>query len=173
MLTVLITLTTAGTDTGPFNLYSNIDGFVSPFETNVAKLDLESGYTSYLVPDSTTTIRVQSNNALCANYIDLIIGTVITTTSTSSTTTTTTTINPGDFDFYLADKYTCGSCSLVQTNVIVRFPTGSSVTINRYYLSVGDGDVYKILSTTSSDPSAILMTTSGGNAILCSSIICP
>ena len=28
MLTVLITLTTAGADTGNFNLYSNVDGYV-------------------------------------------------------------------------------------------------------------------------------------------------
>lgn len=89
--TVLITLTTAGADTGPFDLYSNIDGFTVPFENNVAKLDLEAGYTSVVVPDSATTIRVQSDNVLCDNYIDLAIITTTTSTSTTTTTSTSTT----------------------------------------------------------------------------------
>ena len=87
--TVLITLTLAGTDTGPFNLYSNIDGYATPFESSVAKIDLEAGYMSVLVPDDATTIRVASDNPLCDNYVNLTIVTT-TTTSTSSTTTTTT-----------------------------------------------------------------------------------
>jgi len=93
--TVLITLTTAGADTGPFNLYSNIDGFAVPFENNVAKGDLEAGYVSFLVPDSTTTIRVQSDNPLCDNFIDLVLPTTTTTTTTSTPSTTTTTTVPG------------------------------------------------------------------------------
>lgn len=71
-MTVLITLTTAGADTGNFNLYSNIDGYVSAFETGVAKVDLEAGYISYLVPAGTTTVRVKSD-ATCKNYIDILI----------------------------------------------------------------------------------------------------
>lgn len=86
--TVLITLTTAGSDTGPFDLYSDVDGYVIPFENNVPKASLESGYTSVVVPDAATIIRVQSDNVTCDNYIDLTI--VTTTTSTSSTSTTTT-----------------------------------------------------------------------------------
>ena len=41
MLTVLITLTTAGADTGNFNLYSDVDGYTAAFETGVAKSALE------------------------------------------------------------------------------------------------------------------------------------
>ena len=89
--TVLITLTLAGADTGPFDLYSNVDGFAAPFENNVAKIDLEAGYISTLVPDVATTIRVQSDNPICGNYIDLIIVTTTTTSTTGEPTTTTTT----------------------------------------------------------------------------------
>lgn len=89
--TVLITLTEAGLDTGPFNLYSNVDGFLSPFETSVAKASLVGGYLSVLVPDSTTTIRVKSMSVLCSNYIDLEISGITTTTTTSTTTSTTST----------------------------------------------------------------------------------
>ena len=98
-MTVLITLTLAGSDTGPFDLYSDVDGFVVPFENNVPKASLVSGYTSSLVPNGTIVIRVKSDS-VCTNYIDLIVGgTTTTTTSTStststSTTTTTTTAAP-------------------------------------------------------------------------------
>ena len=97
--TVLITLTTAGTDPGPFDLFSDADSYVTAFENNVLKASLVSGYTSTLVPDLATIIRVKSDS-LCTNYIDLPIVTTTTrplvqvattTTSTSSTTTTTTT----------------------------------------------------------------------------------
>ena len=92
-MTVLITLTTAGTDSGPFNLYSNLDGFISVFETGVTKIDLEAGYPSSLVPDYTTTIRVMSTSSFCLNYVDIPVETTTTTStsSTSSSTTTTTT----------------------------------------------------------------------------------
>jgi len=48
---VYITLTSAGVDTGPFNLYSNADSYVTPFETNVSKASLLVGYLSKLVPN--------------------------------------------------------------------------------------------------------------------------
>ena len=73
-MTVLITLTVAGTDSGPFNLYSNRDGFVSAFETGVSKAALLAGYSSALVPDFTTTVRVLSTGD-CANYIDIVLST--------------------------------------------------------------------------------------------------
>ena len=89
-MTVLITLTIAGTNTGPFDLYSDVDGFVVPFENNVPKASLVSGYTSVLVPAGTTVIRVKSDS-VCTNYIDLIIGATTTTTTSTSTSTTTST----------------------------------------------------------------------------------
>lgn len=83
-MTTLITLVIpVGGDAGPFNLYSNIDGFITPFETNISALVLEAGYTSSLVPNGTTVIRVKSISP-CDNYIDLTIN-LITTTTTSTT----------------------------------------------------------------------------------------
>ena len=95
-MTVLITLTTIGTDCSLFDIYSNIDGFVSAFETDVPKASLSAGFSSANVPDGTTVIRVKAKG-LCSNYIDLNLDgstTTTTTSSTSSTTTTTTTIAP-------------------------------------------------------------------------------
>lgn len=90
-MTVIITLTTSGADTGPFNLFSDADGYTSAFALGISKAELLIGYPSDLVPDGTTTIRVQSVNSLCTNFIDLLTGITTTTTSSSSTTTTTTT----------------------------------------------------------------------------------
>lgn len=95
-LSAIITLTTVGTDQGPlFDLYSDVDGFTTAFETNVAQLDLESGYTSNLVPDETSIVRVCGQGVKCANCVDitLIYTTTTTTTSAVSTTTTTTTLS--------------------------------------------------------------------------------
>lgn len=91
-MTVIITLTTAGADTGPFNLFSDADGYTSAFALGVSKIALEAGYPSDLVPDGTTTIRVQSVNSLCNNFILLPTGITTTTTSSTSTTTSTTTL---------------------------------------------------------------------------------
>jgi hypothetical protein len=89
--TVLIILSTAGTDVGPFDLYSDVDGYTSSFATGISKTVLLSGYSCTTVPDGTTIIKVQSYGT-CTNYILLTIsGTTTTTTSTSSTTSTTTT----------------------------------------------------------------------------------
>ena len=72
-MTVLITLTTAGANTGPFNLYSDLDGYVTPFESAIAKATLVGGYTSTLVPDGTTTIKVLSAGD-CTTPLYITIG---------------------------------------------------------------------------------------------------
>jgi hypothetical protein len=81
-MTVLITLTTAGADSGPFDLYTNLDGYVSAFATGVSKSALLAGYASSAVPDFATIIRVKSTGD-CVNYIDItLVGTTTTTTTT-------------------------------------------------------------------------------------------
>jgi hypothetical protein len=90
-MTVLITLTTAGTDSGPFDLYSNLDGYISAFESGVDKTLLLAGYPSALVPDFTTTIRVRSNNPFCTNYVDIPV-------EQPTTTTTSTSLSCGCFE---------------------------------------------------------------------------
>ena len=81
-----IILTTPDTDAGPFNLYSDVDGFVSPFGFNISKATLLAGY-SVVVPNGTTVVRIVSVGD-CTNYIEVTVdgGPVSTTTTTSSTT---------------------------------------------------------------------------------------
>jgi hypothetical protein len=81
-MTVLITLTIAGTDSGPFDLYSDLDGYTSAFESGVPKASLLAGYASALVPDYTNIIRVKSNGD-CVNYIDIPLPGYTTTTTTT------------------------------------------------------------------------------------------
>jgi hypothetical protein len=78
----LIKLTTAGTDAGPFNLYSNLDGYLTPFEINITRSQLLAGYTSSVIPDGSAIIRVKSIG-VCTNFVDLPIPGVTTTTSTT------------------------------------------------------------------------------------------
>ena len=87
-MTIFIKLIIAGADTGPFDLYTNLDGYTSPFETDIPRQSLVDGYLCITVPEGTTSIKVKSNNQDCNNYIILDI------TGISSTTTTTTTVDP-------------------------------------------------------------------------------
>jgi hypothetical protein len=82
-MNVLITLTTAGVDTGPFDLFSNSNNYTVPFASTIARGVLENGYLSSVVPNDATIIRVQSLD-VCTNYIDLTINTTTTTTSTTT-----------------------------------------------------------------------------------------
>ena len=92
-MTILITLTTVGADCSTFDIYSNVDGFISAFETDVPKASLSVGFSSANAPDGTTIVRVKSKG-ICTNYIDINLSNITTTTTTSfSSTTTTTTTN--------------------------------------------------------------------------------
>lgn len=70
-MTVLLTLTGAGIDTGPFDLYSNLDGYTVPFEIGVSKVALQAGY-STSVPDYAATVRIKSAGN-CINFVDIIL----------------------------------------------------------------------------------------------------
>ena len=136
MLTAIITLTTAGADTGNFDLYSNVDGYTAAFETGIAKSSLVTGYTSYLVPNSTTIIRVKSN-ATCTNYVDINLVEPTTSTTTSTTTappyiatmTFTTQHVNGDYETYMTVTYGALLDSLTASGTVQGYTdTACSVT---------------------------------------------
>lgn len=89
-MTIIITFSSIGADAGPFNLYSNVDGYASPFAIGVTKIQLLTGYSSDVVPDGTTIVRAKSTG-VCTNYVDLVVTVIPTTTTTSSTTIAPTT----------------------------------------------------------------------------------
>jgi len=105
-MNIYILLTSVGADAGPFDLYSDTDGYVSAFENNISKASLLAGFASTNCPDGTVYVRIKSDGE-CLNYIDVHIegvpipptttttsSSTTTTTSTSTSTTTTTTLIP-------------------------------------------------------------------------------
>ena len=74
-----------------FSLFSDLDGYVSAFETGVSKSSLASGYVSNFVPNGTTTVRVKSTDGSCLNtYVDLSISGIPNVTPTPTVTSTPT-----------------------------------------------------------------------------------
>ena len=69
-MTTVLTLVTAGSDSGPFDLYSNINGYGNPFEVGVPKASLVNGYTTTKVPDYTDVVRVKSTG-VCTSETDI------------------------------------------------------------------------------------------------------
>lgn len=147
-MNVLITLTTAGTDTGPFNLYSNVDSYTTAFETDISRGILVAGYTSTIVPPGTSAIRVKSMG-VCANYVDITLtypSTTTTTTTasgTSTTTTSTTTAAPG-----------------TTTTTTTSAPVPTTTTTTTPY--VGPATTTTTSTTTASPVTTTTTTTSGG-----------
>ena len=103
-MTVLITLTTAGSNTGPFNIYSDQDGYTTAFATNISRGQLLSGYSSNAVPDGTVEVLVKSTGTCNRDLYLVVVGAPIpTTTTTSSTSTTSTSTTPAPDVYTLAD----------------------------------------------------------------------
>ena len=122
-MTIYILLTTPATDAGPFNLYSDVDGFVAPFSINVSKATLLGGY-SVTVPNGTTIVRIVSVGD-CTNYIDFEVGggPIPTTTTTSSTT-----VNPFLNTWYYGKYNSPGGVVPIPTSVDINIATGTAVS---------------------------------------------
>jgi hypothetical protein len=89
MIIVTTLVIPVGGDAGPFDLYTDSDGYAVPFATNISAAALQAGYSS-TVPNDATIVRVVSVGA-CTNFIDLDIDLLPTTTTTTSTSTSTST----------------------------------------------------------------------------------
>jgi hypothetical protein len=140
-MTVLITLTTAGSSTGPFSLYSNVDSYSTPFVTGVSRSSLLAGYTSTVVPNGTTIVRVMSTGT-CTNYTDIsVVPCTTTTTTTVPPTTTTTTTLP--YQIYVIDNGASGSssaaCSSSTTTSTVYTQSVNNVPIVGMFLYTDTG----------------------------------
>ena len=164
-MVILITLTTAGVDTGPFNLFSNVDGFSSPFETGVSKAALLAGYTTLLAPPGTTVVRVKSAGT-CTNQINVnVVPCSITTTTTSSSTSSTTTTTTTAFVVNLSICYTQVAGGQATGTVSTDSPTNTILTVGiRIYddLSNSFTDTVTVLNGATSGVSSIVNLTNGG-----------
>ena len=127
-MTVLITLTTVGIDCSTFDIYSNVDGFLSAFETDVPKGSLLTGFSSANVPDGTTVIRVKAKG-VCTNYIDITLATITTTTTTSSTSTTTTTTTTIIPSIACSEYTSSGGEGVSEYNITLDNPLGGYIVV--------------------------------------------
>ena len=87
-----------------------------------------------------------------------------------TTTTTTSTTTAGiTYDNYYADEYDCATCTLQATNVQIAFPTGTSVTVGKWYGN-GNGNSYQLSSLTLQSGPGLILPASQYNscAIACS-----
>lgn len=147
-MNVLITLTTAGVDSGPFNLYSDVDGYVAAFCSPVDRLTLLAGLSCNSVPDGTTIIKVVSTGENCNNSIYMPVSLVTTTTTTSTTTststTTTTTTTELPVNHYLVqicsteNYHTIDSTEVFAENDVIQFQIGIPGTGTIYCGVVSD-----------------------------------
>jgi len=154
-MTILVTLTFAGSDTGPFDIYTNVDGFVTPIAVGVSKAALEAGYTILGVPDSASIIRVQSLG-ICDNYLDILLaGATTTTTTTAFTTSTTTTTSPACLT---GDTNAISSCLSGEAALFTVTPGNTAlITPGGYYYS-GTGTRYYSAYIMNSTNTAVLYT---------------
>jgi len=139
---VFIQLTIAGTDAGPFDLYSDSDGYVTPFATAVPKLTLTAG-TNFTIPDDALNIKAVSVG-VCTNNIIIPIGT------TTSTTTTTTTGGPTT----TSTSTSTSSSTTTSTTTVIVIPcftytlstTAPSFTFDYNYIDCGGTFIASSLS---------------------------
>jgi len=130
---ISITLTLAGDDTGPFDIYSNSNGFASPVITGVSRAALLAGYTAD-IPDGATEVLVKSTGPCKRDLYLNIAGAPI--PPISSTTTTSTTQAPVTPTIQLAQplcKYNnCNdnaACAVKYDISVSNAPSGSYVAI--------------------------------------------
>ena len=91
--------------------------------------------------------------------------TTTTTTTTEAPTTTTTTTEALTYDIYYADQYDCVICALQSIDVKIAFPTGTSVTVDKWYIPVSsNGSTYQLTSLTLQTGPGLIMQTSQYNS---------
>ena len=64
---------TIGADVVNLNLLSDVDSYATPFETSIPKASFAIGYTSLLVPDAATIVRVQATGSVCVSFENITI----------------------------------------------------------------------------------------------------
>jgi len=141
-MNVVITLTTAGTDTGPFNIYSDVDGYISAFEVNISRASLLAGFPSSNAPNGTNIIKVQSVG-ICSNQIFISVPGGTTTTSTTILTTSTTTTAAPIANLLRVNATCCGDNTERLVNLPALLGFGATATFTGT-----DGKPYTLISST-------------------------
>jgi hypothetical protein len=129
---IKITLTSAESDSGPFDIYGNSTGSFVLISSGIDKQDLIQGYT-VTVPDGTTIARVQSTGE-CTNYQDIPIQ------------VTTTTAGPSPYSL----TSNCTTGFITNDYTLTGVPTGATVVVKATfsgYLTRAQGSQYQANAT--------------------------
>lgn len=174
----IITLTgTVGTDVGPFNLYSDVDTYATPFETGVSRADLISGYTSNIVPTGTTIVRVKSTGS-CTNYLDIEVTEVHVTSlinygpinafgavqKNGVTFTSFSVGNTGASTLISLSGTTFGPTDYLSVIVSSASPFGSNITINSATIAPDGGTLLSPSSYNNQGTTSVTLIFNGTSA---------
>jgi len=131
-MNVTITLTNPGTDTGPFNIYTNMDNYVVPIATSVPRSTLVgAGYVA-IVDGNTSTIKVESTgNCTSSIFLSVIRPTTTSTTSTTSSTTTAPPV-PGSTTTTTTTGILGSTTTTTTTGQVVNSTTTTTTTNTTY-----------------------------------------
>lgn len=142
-MSIFLQLTLVGEDVGnTFSLFSNVDGFTTAFETGVSKSSLLAGYTTSAAPALTNTVRIQSTDGVCDNYVSVSL-------IQQTTTTTTTYVPPVVYDWYELTN-----CETSAIEYSISYPTGTFALHAR----VTSGDIiYNITNIVHTNPGGDLL----------------
>jgi hypothetical protein len=114
--------------------------------------------TTTAAPTTTTSTTTTTTTAPPTTTTTTSTTTTTTTLAPTTTTSTTTTTTTDPYDYYIADEIDCSNCSVVAADQRVSFPTGTSVTLNRYYRYVGFANdfTYYVKSATTAGGAVLL-----------------
>jgi hypothetical protein len=71
-MTGAIQFSQLGVDTGPFYLYSDVNNYSAPIESDITRDQLLAGYPTDQIPDDTQIIRVVSFGS-CTNTTEILV----------------------------------------------------------------------------------------------------
>ena len=71
-MTWAIQFSQLGVDTGPFYLYSDVNDYTAPIESDITRDQLLAGYPTDQIPDNTQIIRVVYFGS-CINTVEIIV----------------------------------------------------------------------------------------------------
>jgi hypothetical protein len=175
-MNLVIQFTVIGADAGPFDIYSDVNGYSAAFASGITTAQLLIGYSTTQAPDGTTVVKLKSLGACKTETLVNVTGIPTTTTSTtvnppSTTTSSSTTVGPTQHYHHEIITYTClnNGCNSVGFGVFIN---KFQLTVNRYYLNPQDGQVMLITSVipTMSLSGGLVATSSG--KLNCSQVDC-
>lgn len=114
------------------DLYSDIDSYVTPFETNVLTTNLISGYYSWLMPNGTSAIKFYNNSGICRKGPDYGITVSLNPPTPTPTPTPTQTVTPGLSPTMTTTPTNTVTPTVTPTTTVTQTPTVTSTVTPTY-----------------------------------------